>query len=113
MLALPIGVLVGLVIMMPLPGGMLVGVTMGLMMVVVVMFVVTESWLIEHQSKAGAWTADQLAAIGVAWPPAHGWKRTVIGKQISDDARARFEQALRAKQARQALAGSATLDLFK
>jgi len=78
-------------------------------MVVVVMFVVTEAWLIEHQSKAGAWTADQLAAIGVAWPPAHGWKRQVIGRQISDDARGRFEQALRARQAR----ASTTLDLFK
>jgi hypothetical protein len=42
---------------------MLVGLTMGLpmmVMMVVVMFDITESWLIEHQSKAGAWTADQL-----------------------------------------------------
>jgi hypothetical protein len=82
-------------------------------MMVVDMFTITDIWLIEHQSKAGAWTADQLAAIGVAWPPAHGWKHRVIGLEISDDARARFEQALRAKQAREVLAGSATLDLFK
>ena len=90
-------------------GGSGMGLTM---MVVVVMFVITESWLIEHQSKAGAWTADQLAAIGVAWPPAQGWKHRSIGRSISDDARARFEQALRAKAARQVLAGSATLPTF-
>ena len=73
------------------------------------MFIVTDQWLMAHQSKAGAWTADQLAAIGISWPPAHGWKLRVIGKEISDDARVRFEQALRAKQAR----ADATRDLFR
>ena len=73
------------------------------------MFTITEAWLIEHRSLRGAWTADQLAAIGVAWPPARGWKHRVIGKAISDEARARFERVLRAKAAR----GAETLDLFQ
>jgi hypothetical protein len=77
------------------------------------MFTITEAWLLEHQSKRDGWTADQLRCVGVGWPPPRGWKREVIGREISDDARARFEQSLRAKAARQALAGSATLDLFK
>ena len=72
------------------------------------MFTICEAWLIEHQSKAGAWTADQLAAIGVAWPPAHGWKRNAVGRIITDTQKARFERALKARAAR----ADATLDLF-
>jgi hypothetical protein len=69
-------------------------------------FVITVAWLLEHRSSRGGWTRDQFNAIGVAWPPAHGWKRRAIGRQISDEAKARFEAALRAKQAH-------TLDLFQ
>lgn len=72
------------------------------------MFTITHQWLMQHQSRRDAWTADQLAAIGISWPPAHGWKWKVIGREITDDARARFEMAMRAKRARRA----ATLDLF-
>jgi hypothetical protein len=71
-------------------------------------FVITMQWLEEHRSQRGAWTADQFQAIGLAWPPPRGWKRRVIGKEISDEARARFEKAMRAKAAR----ADATLDLF-
>ena len=54
------------------------------------------------------WAKDQCEAIGVAWPPVQGWRRTAVGRQISDEARAQFELGLRAKQIRV----EASLDLF-
>jgi hypothetical protein len=73
------------------------------------MFTITDAWLMQHQSKRAAWTADQLAAIGISWPPPRGWKWGVIGKTITDQQKARFESAMRSKQARAA----ATMDLFR
>ena len=32
----------------------------------------------------GAWNSDQLALIGIEWPPRHGWMKDVIGREISD-----------------------------
>jgi hypothetical protein len=72
------------------------------------MFTVTHQWLMLNQSRRNAWTADQLQAINVPWPPPRGWMHSAIGREISDDAKARFEIAMRAKQARR----EATLDLF-
>jgi hypothetical protein len=72
------------------------------------MFVITDCWLMEH-SRAAAWTRDQFAVLNIPWPPPRGWKWRIIGKTITDDARARFERAMRAKQAR----AEATLDLFR
>jgi hypothetical protein len=76
------------------------------------MFAISDQWLREH-SRAEAWTADQLRCIGIEWPPTRGWKRRVIRRTITDQQKARFEQAMRAKAARQATADSATLDLFR
>jgi hypothetical protein len=72
------------------------------------MFVVTHAWLMQHQSRRDAWTADQLRCIGIEWPPARGWKHRAIGKTISDQQKARFEMAMRAKRAR----ADSTLDMF-
>jgi hypothetical protein len=63
--------------------------------------------VMEH-SRSGAWTADQFRVIGIEWAPPHGWKRTVIGRQITDEQKARFEMTMRAKAAR----GAGTLELF-
>jgi hypothetical protein len=70
------------------------------------MFTITDAWIEAHRSDRGGWTKDQCAAIGVSWPAAHGWKRQAVGRQITDEARARFGQALRAPQAH-------TRDLFR
>jgi hypothetical protein len=72
------------------------------------MFVITHQWLMNHQSRRNSWTADQLLSIGIQWPPPRGWMHRVIGKTITEDARARFEMAMRSRQART----STTLDLF-
>jgi hypothetical protein len=42
------------------------------------------------RSGNGAWTKQQLALIGVQWPPQKGWKQKVIGNKISDADAARF-----------------------
>jgi hypothetical protein len=72
------------------------------------MFTITHQWVMLHQSRRNAWTADQLQAIGISWPPPRGWMHRVIGKTITDQQKNRFEQALRARQAR----ADTTLDLF-
>jgi hypothetical protein len=73
-------------------------------------FTVTREWLERHRSdRGGVITKDQASAIGVGWPLVAGWKRAAIGRQITDDAKARFELAMRAKRAR----ADATLDLFE
>ena len=71
------------------------------------MFTVTDAWLRQH-SRDGGWTRDQFAALGLSWMPAKGWKWQVIGTTISDEAKLRFERALRSKAARR----DSTLDLF-
>ena len=77
------------------------------------MFTITEAWLIEHQSKTSAWTADQLAAIGIEWPPPRGWKHRVIGKPIIDQQKTRFEMAMRSRQARASTALERNMDFSR
>ena len=73
------------------------------------MFTVSDEWLMKH-SRAGAWTRDQIEALGIPWPPVHGWKqRDAVGRIITDTQKRRFERALRSKAAH----GAETLDLFR
>jgi hypothetical protein len=52
--------------------------------------VITDEFLEQNKTERGGWTKAQLAILGVAWPPARGWKWTAIGKTISDDDARRF-----------------------
>jgi len=36
------------------------------------------------EAKKRSWNADQLAILGVAWPPTKGWMRQLVGKEISE-----------------------------
>ena len=45
------------------------------------------------QTPRGAWTAAQLAELGVAWPPRRGWKERLVGTSISLAAYGRFLEA--------------------
>ena len=56
------------------------------------MFRITETWIREFQSGNGGWTRDQLDAVGVAWPPREGWIGRLVGKEITDEQRERFER---------------------
>lgn len=37
------------------------------------------------RSERGGWRAAQLQALGVPWPPQKGWKRRLIGFEITDE----------------------------
>ena len=55
------------------------------------MFKITTNWLFAHKTPRGGWTRDQLAAIGVPWPPPHDWMVGVQGAVIDERTRAVFE----------------------
>lgn len=54
---------------------------------------VTDEWLNSFKTDLGAWTMLQFKAIGIAWPPRHGWKQQVIGSTITDQAAELFERS--------------------
>jgi hypothetical protein len=55
---------------------------------------ITDQWLMDNRTRAGAWTKAQLALIGVDWPPIHGWKQKVIGQVISENTANEFVSAV-------------------
>lgn len=56
------------------------------------MFEITREWIFANQTDRGAWTKDQLEAIGIEWPPVHGWVDAAVGRVIADDDKWRFEE---------------------
>lgn len=52
---------------------------------------ITKQWLEQHKTDKGGWTATQLAAIGLSWPPAKGWNKQIIGRRITPEQVAKFE----------------------
>lgn len=58
-------------------------------------FVITREWMDRFSSFNRGWTRRQLEALGVAWPPIHGWRRRLEGKKISEFQRQEFEQNVR------------------
>lgn len=56
---------------------------------------VTRHWL-EAQGNHGALTRDQLAALGVGWPPPKGWKLGLLGTEIPAESAATVERLTRA-----------------
>ncbi len=64
---------------------------------------ITREWLFQHQTDRGSWTRDQLLAVNVNWPPQAGWIDRIIGCEINDWARERFESRKTVKQCRAAL----------
>lgn len=54
-------------------------------------FVVTSEWLKAQRTTRGAYTRQQLALLGVEWPPRNGWKASAIGSRITAAGKAQFE----------------------
>lgn len=52
---------------------------------------VSKAWINEHCTARGAWTCNQIQALGLKWPPHRGWKDRVHGNMITNEARAAFE----------------------
>ena len=51
---------------------------------------VTREFIMQGRSERGGWTKDQLALLGVTWPPEAGWIQRVVGTEISAEAAAAF-----------------------
>jgi hypothetical protein len=54
------------------------------------MVTITNELIESGKSPAGGYSKAQLALLSVAWPPHSGWKRQVVGGQITSDAAAEF-----------------------
>jgi len=52
---------------------------------------VTYDYLDKHRTARGAWTKDQILALGLEWPLRSGWKAEVVGRQITIPQAQRFE----------------------
>lgn len=78
---------------------------------------ISEEFLSRISSRKDGWNRLQLELLGVAWPPPQGWKRRLLGQEISEETARRLE-ALRdttPKQRRAMEAGQMDLlqdDLF-
>jgi hypothetical protein len=57
-------------------------------------FVVTLDWIMAHTDSGLSLTRDQVLAVDDTWPVRAGWKHRWVGRRISDEQRARFEQRL-------------------
>jgi hypothetical protein len=53
---------------------------------------ITEEFLNKISLRKDGWNRPQLALLGVAWPPAQGWKQTLLGKEISEETARRLEE---------------------
>lgn len=53
--------------------------------------VITKAWINKFKSSKGGWTSSQLDAIGLKWPPAKGWVKSVVGNEISQEQANVFE----------------------
>lgn len=45
---------------------------------------VTEKIIENGMSNHGGWNKEQLAILGVKWPPKKGWKQRLIGTEITE-----------------------------
>ena len=68
--------------------------------------IVTKKWIMSHRTPKGAWTRPQIEALGIDWPPRHGWMDRAIGKTINNSERIQFEAKLGIKQVRKLRKGT-------
>lgn len=56
------------------------------------MFTVTDEWFKKHtRGEKGTPTDDQVKLFGLSYPLAIGWKNQIVGREITDELKARFE----------------------
>jgi hypothetical protein len=54
-------------------------------------YIVTKDWLLKHKTKRGAYTKEQILAVGLKYPLITGWMDDLVGVKITSDQAARFE----------------------
>lgn len=47
--------------------------------------ILTHSLLHSAGTKGMGFNVQQLLLLGISWPPKHGWLRSLVGKEISDE----------------------------
>lgn len=58
---------------------------------------ITEDLIAAGTSERGGLSKRQLALLGVDWPPLSGWKKSIIGRSISDEDAEEFLRLARRK----------------
>ncbi len=59
--------------------------------------IINKAWLQSCKTNKGAWTKAQADILGLEFPLKKGWQQKIIGLEISDSDRQRFELAAQAK----------------
>ncbi len=54
--------------------------------------IVTNEFIDRGRNGPGGWKREQLAIIGISWPPLKGWKKRAIGREITERDAGRFLQ---------------------
>ena len=44
----------------------------------------THDLLMQYRTPAGLWRKVQLDALGLSWPPPHGWIKQVVGMELTE-----------------------------
>lgn len=52
---------------------------------------ITKRWLISVSSSKGGWSKEQLALLGIAWPPSRYWFKRIEGRLIKEDIARKIE----------------------
>ena len=55
------------------------------------MHTITREWIFAHRTERGAWSREQLAALGITWPPSIGWINRLEGTEIPESAAWEFQ----------------------
>jgi len=49
------------------------------------MFKITKQWLEANKTEKGGYTQYQLRILGIKWPPKYGWKKSIIGMELTKE----------------------------
>lgn len=56
--------------------------------------IITNRFLLDNRTKAGAYTKAQLRVLGISWPPYKNWKQDVIGRVLTEEQVKEFRDAV-------------------
>ena len=54
--------------------------------------IITKEWIHAHKNGPGGWTAKQLKALGLKWPPKPGWIDRLHHGNITEECARMFEE---------------------
>lgn len=52
---------------------------------------ITFDWLTKNCTRRGGYNRVQIEAVGLKWPPRHGWKNRIVGREITEQQQQLFE----------------------